>query len=64
MILYHASDVEVKKPEIRKAVYAKDFGFGFYCTANYAQAERWAKRDRNLVSVINHYFCRHCESDS
>ena len=55
MILYHASDVEVKKPEIRKAVYAKDFGFGFYCTANYAQAERWARRDRNLVSVINHY---------
>ena len=55
MILYHASDVEVKKPEIRRAVYAKDFGFGFYCTANYAQAERWAKRDRNLVSVINHY---------
>lgn len=55
MILYHASDVEVREPEIRKSVYAKDFGYGFYCTANYAQAERWARRDRNLVPVINHY---------
>jgi hypothetical protein len=55
MILYHASDKEVRNPEIRKAVYAKDFGFGFYCTANYEQAERWSKRGRNLVSIINHY---------
>ena len=38
MILYHASDVEVANPEIRRTVYAKDFGYGFYCTANYAQA--------------------------
>ena len=55
MILYHASDVEVENPEIRRTVYAKDFGCGFYCTANYAQAERWARRDRNLVPMINHY---------
>ena len=55
MILYHASDVEVANPEIRRTVYAKDFGNGFYCTANYAQAERWARRDRNLVPMINHY---------
>ncbi len=55
MILYHASDVEVANPEIRRTVYTKDFGYGFYCTANYAQAERWARRDRNLVPMINHY---------
>jgi hypothetical protein len=55
MILYHASDIEVRTPEIRRTLYAKDFGYGFYCTANYAQAERWARRDRNLVPVINHY---------
>ena len=55
MILYHASDVEVRIPEIRKTVYAKDFGCGFYCTANYAQAARWARRDRNLVPMVNHY---------
>jgi hypothetical protein len=55
MILYHASDAEVSKPEIRKSVYTKDFGAGFYCTANYAQAERWARRDRNVASIINYY---------
>ena len=57
MILYHASDAEVRNPEIRKTVYAKDFGCGFYCTANYAQAERWARRDRNLMPMVNHYDC-------
>lgn len=55
MILYHASDVVVCSPEIRRTVYAKDFGCGFYCTANYAQAQRWARRDRNLVPIVNHY---------
>ena len=55
MMIYHASDVEVVVPEIRKSAYAKDFGTGFYCTANYAQAERWAHRDRNAVPVVNHY---------
>ena len=55
MILYHASDVVVENPEVRKMVYTKDFGWGFYCTANYSQAERWARRDRNLVSIVNYY---------
>ena len=55
MILYHASDVVVETPEIRRTIYTKDFGRGFYCTANYSQAERWAHRDRNLVSIVNYY---------
>ena len=55
MILYHASDVEVREPEIRTTVYAKDFSTGFYCTANYEQAKRWARRDRNRVPRINHF---------
>ena len=55
MILYHASDVEVREPEIRETVYAKDFSVGFYCTANYEQAKRWARRDRNRVPCINHF---------
>ena len=55
MIVYHASDTEVRSPEIRKTIYAKDFGSGFYCTLNYAQAERWARRDRNRVPMVNHY---------
>lgn len=55
MTLFHASDVVVENPEVRRTVYAKDFGRGFYCTASYSQAERWARRDRNLVSVVNYY---------
>ena len=55
MTVYHASDVEVRNPEIRKTRYAKDFGSGFYCTLNYEQAERWARRDRNLVPIVNYY---------
>ena len=55
MILYHASNMAVESPEIRRTVYAKDFGCGFYCTANHSQAERWARRDRNLASIVNHY---------
>ena len=34
----------MQKPEIRKSVHNKDFGFGFYCTVMEAQAIRWAVR--------------------
>ena len=44
MILYHGSKEIVEFPEIRKAVYNKDFYFGFYCTRMQEQAERWATR--------------------
>ncbi len=44
MVLYHGSNVIVQYPEIRKAVYNKDFYFGFYCTSYFKQAERWATR--------------------
>lgn len=44
MILYHGSRELVEFPEIRKAVYNKDFYFGFYCTGMKKQAERWAVR--------------------
>ena len=44
MILYHGSKEMVEFPEIRKALYHKDFYFGFYCTANKEQAERCAIR--------------------
>lgn len=42
--LYHGSREMVEFPEIRKAVYQKDFYFGFYCTNMREQAERWATR--------------------
>lgn len=44
MILYHGSNVIVEYPEIRKALFNKDFYFGFYCSKNKNQAERWATR--------------------
>lgn len=36
MLLYHGSKEIVQFPEIRKALYQKDFYFGFYCT-NYIE---------------------------
>lgn len=40
--------MEVEKsldfPEVRRAVFNKDFYFGFYCTVYKEQAERWATR--------------------
>lgn len=46
--LFHGSGEAVEKPEIRIMGYAKDFGYGFYCTKNYTQAERWAHRHNNV----------------
>lgn len=58
MIVYHGSTVIVDKPEIRKSDNYLDFGTGFYTTASYLQAERWARikmsreqTDRAYVSV-------------
>ena len=31
MILYHGNKETVEYPEIRKAMFHKDFYFGFYC---------------------------------
>ena len=44
MILYHGSNVEVKRPELLKIQRALDFGKGFYTTTDLDQAGKWAKR--------------------
>lgn len=44
MILYHGSKEIVEYPEIRKAIFHRDFYFGFYCTKIPEQAIRWATR--------------------
>lgn len=51
--IYHGSTVIVDTPEIRKTGYAKDFSWGFYCTVNKEQAQRWALR--NFVGCVNTY---------
>ena len=53
-MVYHASGETVEFPEIRKSKYTKDFSWGFYCTNNYKQAEKWAKRNRKSPTV-NYY---------
>ena len=44
MILYHGSNIEVKKPEIIQSKRLLDFGTGFYLTSDYEQAKKWAVR--------------------
>lgn len=52
--LYHAGKSIVEFPEIRKTKYTKDFSWGFYCTKDYEQAERWALRGSG-TPIINKY---------
>lgn len=56
MLLYHGTNIVVEKPEIRISGYAKDFGYGFYCTMLERQARRWAisKRDPHIVCVYEY----------
>jgi len=54
MELLHASGGKVEYPEIRLSRHTKDFSWGFYCTNNYNQAKRWAKRQKP-DPVINYY---------
>lgn len=63
MILYHGSTELVDTPEIRTGNIFLDFGFGFYTTTSYNQAERWAKikmrrnsADKGYVSVYEFDF--------
>lgn len=44
MRLYHSSSVAVDRPEIRFSRDYLDFGKGFYLTALYDQAEKYARR--------------------
>jgi hypothetical protein len=44
MILYHGSNVEVLKPDLSKSKPFKDFGQGFYLSADREQARRMAEQ--------------------
>lgn len=56
MLVYHGTNTIVKKPEVRKSGYTKDFGYGFYCTRMEKQARRWAisKRNPHIVCVYEY----------
>lgn len=55
-MLYHASGEIVEFPEIRKGKYGKDFSWGFYCTKDYEQAKKWAKRNRKCPTINMYSF--------
>lgn len=59
MLVYHGSNVEVRKPSLLKSRKNTDFGRGFYTTTQKEQAEHWtsikidrAKKGRRTVSVF------------
>lgn len=59
MLVYHGSNVEVRKPSLRKSRKNTDFGRGFYTTTQKEQAEHWtsikidrAKTGRRVVSIF------------
>ncbi len=56
MLIYHGTNTIVSHPEIRIVGYAKDFGYGFYCTRLERQARRWAltKRYPHVVCVYDY----------
>jgi len=59
MLVYHGSNVVVRKPSLLKSRKKTDFGRGFYTTTQKEQAEHWtsikidrAKTGRRIVSVF------------
>jgi hypothetical protein len=48
MIIYHGSDTPVENPKILISNRLLDFGEGFYTTSSLEQAQRWAKRVREI----------------
>jgi len=57
MILYHTSNMEIRKPDIAFSRNSLDFGRGFYTTENKSQAEKYARRffKQNEPAVMNIY---------
>lgn len=48
MILYHGSNVDIESIDLSRSSVGKDFGCGFYLTANKQQAERMGNRRARL----------------
>ncbi len=57
MIIYHGSDMEVRKPDIFHSRKNLDFGCGFYTTPLYQQAEKWCEKyiRRGKEGIISCY---------
>lgn len=57
MILFHASYMEIVKPDIMHSRTEVDFGCGFYTTPLIGQAEKWCEKfqKKRKAAVINQY---------
>lgn len=59
MLLYHGSNVIVRRPRLLPKARALDFGAGFYLTSDYEQAAKWAgltaKRRRSGKPYVSVY---------
>ena len=59
MLLYHGSNVIVRKPILLRSDIKLDFGSGFYVTSSFDQAKRWAdltaKRRGNGAGCVTVY---------
>lgn len=57
MILYHGSEIEIRKPDIYHSRKNLDFGSGFYTTPLRQQAEKWCEKfiRRGRTGVISRY---------
>ena len=58
MILYHGSNMIVERPKLIQQNRFLDFGYGFYTTTNYNQAENFAKKvvvRRGGKPIVNLY---------
>ena len=42
------------EPKLKNSRYTKDFSWGFYCTNNFEQAKKWAKRNKEHA-IVNYY---------
>lgn len=54
MILYHGSNVEIQKIDLSRTKPYKDFGRGFYLSADKHQAMRMAKLPLTIRSFDTH----------
>lgn len=54
MKLYHGSLEIVDKPRIMESSRTLDYGFGFYTTSSYEQAEHWVKRKKAKSDTVSY----------
>lgn len=59
-MIYHGSYMKTEFPAIRKHRFTKDFSWGFYCTKNQKQAEKWSEKFN--TPLINVYELKNVES--